>query len=185
MGTAPHSGRSDMRVNIARATKILLLAGVLWSGCSQRPGEGLPEPGTDFYAVSPDTVTEVLLSTGLYKLFAFRWSPGDRFQLVVSLKGKAVEQCQAGPPFENWLKAVTRMPVVRQIDRPFDAESQNWGNLRLRDNTRLEPVEVRLRIPSAGSEPAVIEVGTRQFIVDLNAAILGTASSGCRALGRD
>jgi len=167
-----------MRLN--HAIKVVLLAGFL-CGCGREQRERLPEPRTNFYEISPDTVTEVLLSTGRYKLLAFRWTPADPFQIAVSHRGRVIEQCVGGTGFLTWLAGMTRMSVVKQLDRPFGTESPDWGDMRLRDNTQQEPIDVRFRSPASASEPVVIEVGMRQFAVGLDARLLATDALSCAA----
>src|SRR6266496_1830474 len=54
---------------------------------------------------------------------------------------------------------------------------------RRRTSIGSRAVDVRLRVPSASDEPVVLQSGTRQYAVDLDAAALRRARSGCAALG--
>lgn len=152
--------------------------------CGERGGGGAPEPGTELYAVAPETVREVVFSTPDHKLYAYRWAPSDSFQLVIATRGKAeVEHCVAGAGFTPWLAAASRMPVARKLDRRLDAASTKWADLQLRDASQLEPIDVHLHLPSAAGEPTVVQYGTEQYAVDVNAAALQTVGSGCGGLG--
>jgi hypothetical protein len=152
--------------------------------CGGRGADGSPEPGTELYAVAPETVREVVFSTPDRKLYAYRWAPSDSFQLIVATRGKAeVEHCAGGAGFTRWLAAASRMPVARKLDRRLDAASTEWADLQLRDASQLEPIDVHLHIPSAAGEPTVMQYGTEQYAVDVDAAVLQEVRSGCSALG--
>src|SRR5688572_25293408 len=163
---------------------LLRLAVVLAGGCGSGPDDRAPEPGTELYAIDPADVSEVVFTGPDHKLFAYRWSPAGTFQIVVATRGRAeIERCAAGDGFQRWLTAIARMPVQRDVDRPFDTRGAEWADLRLRDTTGLEPIDVRLRVPREGDEPVVLQSGMRQYAVEVDAAALRTARSGCAALG--
>jgi hypothetical protein len=163
---------------------LLLCCGAAWTSCSSGPRSSAPEAGTELYAVAPESVNEVLFTSGAVKLFAYRWKPEDPFHIFVSSRTGPPQQCTGGGQFQEWLKAVSRLPVLRETDQRFEPGSPEWGDLRLRDNTQLEPIDVRLRLPSSDREPVVIQVDDRQFLVDVNAAVVRRAASGCADIGR-
>jgi hypothetical protein len=163
---------------------VLVLSGVAAIACTKDRDEGAPEPGTDLYAIAPETVREVVLSTPDRKLYAYRWAPDDTFHIVVATRGSAeAEQCIAGEGFARWLAAASRMPIGKKLDRQVDSASGEWTDLQLRDASQLEPIAVRLHIPSAPGEPAVIQFGADQYSVDADGPMLRSASSGCATLG--
>ncbi|HYU09953.1 MAG TPA: hypothetical protein VEK77_11300 [Gemmatimonadales bacterium] len=162
----------------------LLFLAIVAAGCRSEQEGRAPEPGTELYAIGPADVSEVVLTALDHKLYAYRWSPADPFQIVVATRGRTeIERCVAGDGFQRWLTAVARMPIQHELDSPFDPRGAEWMDLRLRDTTALEPIDVRLRVPSASDEPVVLQSGTRQYAVDLDAAALRRARSGCAALG--
>jgi hypothetical protein len=126
----------------------------------------------------------VLFSSADRRMLAFRWTPDTLFQLVFVARGRPdAERCTAGAGFLRWLTAVSSMPIRRRLERAGDSAGAGWVDLRLRDTTRLEPVDVRLRIPPAEGEPVVIQVGTQQYDVDVDAAAVRSIGLGCAALG--
>jgi hypothetical protein len=162
------------------ATALLATA----SACSRGGGESEPEPGTELYAVAPETVREVVFSAPDRKLYAYRWAPSDSFRLVIASRGSAdVEHCTAGEGFTRWLAAASRMPVVKKLDDKLDAASTDWTDLQLRDASQLEPIDVHLHLPSAAGQSTVIQYGAAQYSVDVDAAALGAVRSGCAGLG--
>jgi hypothetical protein len=145
---------------------------------------GWPEPGMELYSVAADSVREVLLSSPARKVYAYRWATDRPFQLVIASRDSATaEQCSAGPGFERLLKALATLPVVKESEKHFDDGTAAWADVRLKDTTNLEPIEARIRIPEANSEPVVIQFRDRQYVVRVDPSVLQTAT-GCAVLGR-
>ncbi len=168
---------------LARVLVIAGLTPVLVAACDSERQASAPEPGTELYAVAPGAVDEVLFSSAEKRMLAFRWTPDSVFQLVFVTRGRFdAERCAAGDGFQRWLTAVSSMPIGRRLERPFDPAGAGWADLRLRDTTRIEPIDVRLRLPSAG-EPVAIQFGAQQYSVDVDAAAVRTIESGCGAVG--
>ena len=150
------------------------------------PGRDSPtaEPGTELYATSPGAVDEILFSSRERKMLAFRRTPGAPFELLFVNAGDAgVERCAAGDGFQRWLTAVSSLPIARRLDPPVDARASGWADLRLRDSTGMEPIDVRLRIPPADQDSVVVRVDAQQYVADVDATVLRSVVSGCRALG--
>ena len=158
---------------------VLVLSWVLALGC--RRG-GAPEPGTEFFAIAPDAVTEVTYSSDARKLYAYRWRPEGPFQVFVGRRGAAAEQCAGGEGFARWLRALSRVPVLRELDSKVGAESGEWAEVRVRDASRLEPAEMTLYVP-AGAGPVVLAFKDRQYVVGVDAAAVRSLASGCATLG--
>lgn len=162
----------------------LLCLAIAAAACDSAQEGGAPEPGTELYAISPDDVSEVVFTAPEHRLYAYRWSPTDTFQIIVATRGRTeVERCAAGAGFQRWLTAVARMPMERKLDRPFEPRGAEWTDLRLRDTSDLEPIDVRLRFPVANDEPVVLQSGAHQYAVAVDAVALRSARSGCAALG--
>lgn len=163
---------------------VVALFGGAFIGCAKDRDGGAPEPGTELYAVAPETVREVEFRTPDRKLYAYRWAPEDTFHIVVATRGSAeAEQCTAGEGFTRWLAAVSRMPIGKKLDRQVDSATGEWTDLQLRDASQLEPIAVHLHIPSAPGAPAVLQFGADQYSVDADGPMLRSASSGCATLG--
>jgi hypothetical protein len=161
---------------------LLILGGV--SGCRRDRDDGAPEPGTDLYAVAPETIREVTFSSPDHKLYAYRWAAGDTFHVVIATRGTAAaEQCAAGEGFARWLSTVARMPITRELDGRVDSAAAEWADLRLRDATQLEPIDVRLGVPIAAGGPTVIQYGDKQYEVEMDSTALRSVRAGCPALG--
>jgi hypothetical protein len=168
---------------VRRAARIFL-SSWLAAACGQGRQAAAPEPGTELYAVAPASIDEVVLSSPDRKMLAFRWAPDTVFQLVFAARGRPeTERCAAGDGFRRWLTAVSSMPVDQRLERPFEPAGAGWVHLRLRDTTQIGPIDVRLRIPSAGDEPVVIQAGEHQYRVNVDAAVLRTIESACRGVG--
>lgn len=161
-----------------------LLCCVASTACRPVSKSAEPEPGTELYAVAMDAVSEVLISSPSHKIYAYRWTTDQPFQLMVASRDSASpEQCPGGAGFEQLLRAVATLPVVKESEKHFE-DGAAWTGLWLRDTTNLDPIEARIRIPEAAGEPVVIQYGNRQYVVRVDAAALQTAKSGCAELGR-
>ena len=166
----------------SRRLTLLVAAGLLGTAC-RHDARG-PEPGMELYAVAPDSVREVLLSSGDRKLYAFRWRAGEPFRLLVATRGDSVVQrCTAGPGFARWLAAVSRLPIRDSLPRARERDAGEWADLELRDASALEPITARLRLPVAASDPVVVRVDDRDWAVDVDAAALRDVRGGCASLG--
>ena len=169
-------------MRLSRRLAVLLAGGLLGTAC-RHDARG-PEPGMELYAVAPDSVREVLLSSGDRKLYAFRWRAAEPFRLIVATRGDSVVQrCTAGPGFTRWLAAVSRLPIRDSLPRAKDRDAGEWADLELRDASALEPIAARLRLPAAASDPVVVRVDDRDYAVDVDASVLRDARAGCAALG--
>ena len=169
-------------MRLSRRLAVLLAGGLLGTAC-RHDARG-PEPGMELYAVAPDSVREVLLSSGDRKLYAFRWRAAEPFRLIVATRGDSVVQrCTAGPGFTRWLAAVSRLPIRDSLPRARDLDAGEWADLELRDASVLEPITARLRLPVGPSDPVVVRVDDRDYSVDVDGAALRDVRAGCAALG--
>ena len=159
-------------------TATLLMCIAMSSSCRSPEKSGTPEPGTELYAVAPDAITEVLISSQAHKIYAYRLNTDRPFQLVVaSGEAPAAEQCSSGVGFARLLQAVASMPIVKKADKQFDERGADWTELRLRDTISLEPIEARIRIPRTNGEPVVIQFVDRQYVVRADPASLRMSRS--------
>ena len=177
-------------MNLMHTTKItvrvlifVLLLGLVAS-CGGYFDNREPEPGTDLYAVSSSQISEVLFSSEQKKIYAFRWNTAEKFIIMVASPGiSAVEQCTAGKGFERWLNAVSSLRVGKEVkNAAINPAGTISAVLRLRDTSEVESIEIRLQIPSAGNELALISAGEKQFSVEVDTAIVRTVLAGCRVL---
>ena len=142
-----------------------------------------PEVGVDLYAVPPENVTEILLSSPTKKVYAYRWGQGSPFQVWTASSNSAdAEQCKGGEGLRRWLEAISTVRLVREVDPPWDRSAPNWSDILIRDATNLEPIQVRVRIPASDGEPVVIDSHGRQFAAQIDARVLRTVMSGCSQL---
>lgn len=164
---------------------VAMLCCIASLACHTTPRSGSPEPGIELYAVATDSVREVLLSSAVHKIYAYRWAADRPFQLMIASKDTATaEQCLGGAGFDRLVQAVATTRVAKESEKRFEDGTPAWADVRLRDTTNLEPIEARIRIPEADSEPVVIQFRDRQYIVGIDAAVLQLAKSGCAELGR-
>ena len=180
---SPAGGRAPARGGGrgGAALPTLGLLGLL--GACER-AERTPTPGTELYAVEPDSLRALTVVTAERRLVAYRWRAGEPFQLVVATRGRAgVEHCVAGAPFARWLAALAQVRVDRALPTPRDPADPRWVAVRLEDATRLGPIEARLHVPSDGREPVVVEVGDRQFVTEVRPDVARLGEGGCAALG--
>jgi hypothetical protein len=137
---------------------IAMLCCAASTACGSVSKSAGPEPGTELYAVATDAVREVLISSPSHKIYAYRWTTDQPFQLMVASRdGASPEQCPGGAGFEQLLRAVATLPVVKESEKHFE-DGAAWTGLWLRD-TNLDPIEARIRIPEAAGEPVVIQYG--------------------------
>src|ERR1017187_2153254 len=153
-----------------KALVVLFCAATI--ACGPKLNSGKPEPGLDVYSVLPDSVTEFLVSSPTHKLYAYRWAANGQFHLVFASKSAgAAEQCSAGAQFDQLLRALTTVTVVKESERRFEVGTASWADVRLRDTTSLEPIEARMRIPEASGEPVVLQFQDRQYVVKVDPTV--------------
>lgn len=166
-----------------RVTIVGLLCGALLWGCHSDPKSGKPEPGTELYAVAPESVREIVISLPLHKIYAYRWATDQPFQLVVASRAAAqAEQCSGGAGFQRLLQTLATMPIIKESEKHFEEDTEAWADVQLRDTTQLDPIAARIRIPQEKSEPVVIQFGDRQYLVQMDAQALRASQSGCAEL---
>lgn len=151
------------------------------AGCGGGNGS-VPSPGTDLYAASAEGILEVALTSAAQRVYAFRWAPGEPFQIVAARPGQKIETCLAGEGFRRFLEAVSSLRVVAQASEPAD-RGDSWAQLRIVDASGIEPIEVTIRVPRRDEQPVLVEVDQRQFVVAVDAAALRLTASGCGGLG--
>jgi hypothetical protein len=159
---------------------VALLCATL-AGCRGSNAD-LPEPGTEFFAIAPDAVTEVVYSSGSHKLYAYRWRSGEPFQILVARRGAPPEQCTAGEGFGRWLRALARVQVQRELTPKIDEARGEWAEVRIRDDSRVGPADLTLHVPAA-TGAVVLAHREHQYVVDVDASALHAVALGCGGLG--
>jgi len=178
------SGLKSKSGNHSMATRFwfLLVVVAFLNACSSRPSHTSPEPGTELFAILPENITEVRISSSDYKVYAFRWQLGQPFEVVTSSrKGRNTEHCTGGAAFDDLLKSLSTVKILRAADKPFDAGSNDWADVDLRDATVLEPISMRVRVPRSAGETVVVQVENRQFVADIDGSALMKAKFDCQA----
>lgn len=141
---------------------------------------GQPEPGTQYYAMAPENIREVVFSSSERKLYGYRWSASEPFNIYTGGRGANPEHCTSGDGFTRWLNAVATIPVQSVAN---DTVAGEWTEVQLRDATTLEPNNATLLIPASQTDPVLMRFGDRQYVVGVNAAELRSVNSGCSVLG--
>jgi hypothetical protein len=158
---------------------LLFCCGML-AACGTEPTEYEPDPDIELYAVAPETVTEVLFSSPDRKLYAYRWSPQGTFEVMIASPDGRLDHCVAGSSFLSWLHSIAHMSPLDGTTTPSTSEMYSERiDIVLRDESDLDPVHVRLLVPSTGSEPAVAEFHSKTFAVDTDLATLRNIESVC------
>lgn len=143
------------------------------------------EPGP-FYSMNPALVTGVVFSAADYKLYAYRWGPDDKFNIVVIRPGHdEIEECEAGEAFLRWFAMTTEIWHGQRLQRPLESGSGDWAVFELVTDTVLEGEETRLRLPSTPGDRIVAEwYGVPgQYPLDWDPDAFGIVKSGCARLG--
>jgi hypothetical protein len=132
------------------------------------------------FSVLPDSITDVLFSSADRRLYAYRWSQGKPFQIMTASRASvSPEHCMGGPGFEQFLRTISTIKIIRASEKPFDTSSSNWADIELKDTTVLDPITMRIRVPEISGEPVVVLVDAQQFAVDVDSSILSMVKSGC------
>jgi len=161
------------------------MASVIIAGACNSNSTPQAMPGTDLYAVSPDDVLELKISTPERKLYAFRWSPQDRFELLVARRGAPVEQCVAGGSFMRLLKAVSQLRVVAEVQRAgVEPRRTPLTMLEISDRTALEPITMAFRLTNEAQRQIVVDVGGKQFSATPNGPDFELVLADCSVLSR-
>jgi hypothetical protein len=114
--------------------------------------------------VAADTLVEVSLASGSEKMWAYRWSTSEIFALVVARHSPpGVETCLAGPGFAAWLQVVSRFSITGTPAAPVASDSPDWLDLRLKDSGGLDPIEVRVHLPTGTGASPIVSVNEKQF----------------------
>jgi len=148
--------------------------------CSTGGAPGQPEPGTQYYAMAPENITEVVFSSSERKLYGYRWNASEPFNIYTAGRGANPELCTSGGEFTRWLNAVATIPVQAVAKNTIAGE---WIEVQLRDVTTLEPNTANLLIPLSQTDPVLMRYGDQQYVVEVNAVELRSVNSGCAALG--
>lgn len=145
-----------------------------------------PEVGELLYSMDPNTVREVLVSASDRRLFAYRKSAEDPFEIVVAKPDPPrIERCISGEGFTRFLAAASAIFVVRKSDHLVDPVSPDWVVIELWDGSAEPGNETRLRRPASRDEPTIMQWWLHdQYIVEVDAAVWDSLRSGCAALGR-
>jgi hypothetical protein len=144
------------------------------------------EPGEAF-SVYDGLVTEILFSARDIKFYAYRWGPGDEFQILVQRPGREeIEHCVAGEPFTRWFMMTTDMTRGEMLAEPVSAPPEDWAVLQLGAyRFVVEMPEWRLLLPSSAGAPIIAtEYGTvGQYPIDWDPELFALVKQGCAGLG--
>ncbi|MGH2619636.1 MAG: hypothetical protein ACRDHG_03570 [Anaerolineales bacterium] len=164
---------------------LLVLAAAALAGCEDdctRPRWGKPLS----YKAAAE-VREMVVSGSDRKLYAYRQTAGDPFQIVIAYKAPArVERCQSGPGFARFLEAMATVQVIRRSWYWIDSLSADWFAVELWDGGTRPGIPHRLRPPISGHPWTVMQwcFGS-QYLVDVDPAIWESLRSGCASLGAE
>lgn len=144
-----------------------------------------PEVGELLYSMDPNTVREVLVSASDRRLFAYRKSAEDPFEIVVARVDRPqVERCIAGKDFTRFLAAASAIFIVKKSDHLVDPVSPDWIVIELWDGGMWPGNETRLRPPTARDERTIMQWWLHdQYIVEMDGAVWDGLKSGCARLG--
>lgn len=163
---------------------IVVLSCAAFLSCGPQNKSRRPEPGMDLYSVAPDSVREVLVSSSAVKIYAYRWTSNQPFELIVASRPKATaDHCTSGKGFDALLQALATAPVIEELAKQFE-DGSAWADVRLRDSTNLAPIEIRVRFPEAQGEPVAVLFQGHQYVVRMDTAGLKLSTMGCKGLSR-
>lgn len=147
------------------------------------------KPGTPVFAVAPEKVRELAYHTSGFWFVAHRFKE-EAFTLIILKPGEMqAETCIAGAGFGETLGRLTSFPLVG-VPGPKEKAAlfqehplHTWGELEIRDVSRLEPFRARV-LPVAGRPEEVwLNFAGHTYRVSLNQEILANLVESCRARG--
>jgi len=150
------------------------------ASCGQS-GPSTPESGTIVAGVAAETVLELTLTSPASRLYAFRWTVDEPFQIVTSKPMTEVETCRSGDAFARFLNAVSTLRSRGAA--PAITGTVEWARLHISDASGLPPVDALIGIPERISDPITIDINGQQFALDLDPAAVRLPALGCRGLG--
>jgi hypothetical protein len=129
-------------------------------------------------------VVQVVISGANLKLFAYRPSVDDPFDIVVVRSGGGpAEHCRSGPAFTRLVEASSSLPVIQQVATTVEEVSPEWFIIELWDGSKQSGIEQRLRRPTSRDGGTLMQWCYKQYSVEFDPAVWDSVSSGCRALG--
>jgi hypothetical protein len=163
----------------------LVLAELAFIANTASGGEGHRlEPETVVRSLDPKLVLQVVISGSDRKLFAYRQTPEDSFQIAFAMRQtRDAERCLSGQRFTRLLEEVTSLPVIGELRNTVDPAAEDWVVIELWDGSGRAGDETRLRPPSTGNERTILQVGYDQYTVDFDNILWDSVRSGCAGLG--
>ena len=164
-----------------RVPAFVTVLGCLAAVCCNGSSRGVtPEIGTDLYAVAPEGVSEVSLSSKGQRMWAYKWATSESFSLVFAYRSPPhVETCMAGSRFRSWLRTVSRLHITGTPRAPIDRASPDWVDLRIADSSALKPIDVLIYLPPVDREAPVVMVDGAQFLAEVDLVSARAIWSGC------
>jgi hypothetical protein len=165
--------------------RVLLLLLALCTPLHACIDECTPVPvGEPLTLIEAEEVVQVVVSGANLKLFAYRPSGDDPFDIVVVRSGGGpAEHCRSGPAFTRLVEASSSPPVVRQVSITVEEVSPEWFIIELWDGSKQSGIEQRLRRPTSRDGSTLMQWCYKQYVVAFDPAVWDSVSSGCRALG--
>jgi hypothetical protein len=95
--------------------------------------ECTPVPvGEPLTLIQADEVVQVVVSGANLKLFAYRQTVADPFEIVVVRSGGGpAERCRSGAGFTRLVEASSALPVIRQANTTVEEVSPEWFIIEL------------------------------------------------------
>jgi hypothetical protein len=165
-----------------RPIPFLLALCAALAGCID---ECTPVPvGERLTLIEAEEVLQVVVSGANLKLFAYRQTVVDPFDVVVVRSGGGpAEHCRSGPGFTRLVEASSALPVIRQAKTTVEEVSPEWLIIELWDGSKQSGIEQRLRRPTSRDGGTLMQWCYKQYVVEFDPAVWDSVSSGCRALG--
>jgi hypothetical protein len=169
-------------MNCVRSFPLLLALCAPLTACID---ECTPVPvGEPLTLIKAEEVLQVVVSGAHLKLFAYRQTVADPFEIVVVRSGGGpAERCRSGDGFTRLVEASSSLPVVRQESITIEEVSPEWFIIELWDGSKQSGIEHRLRRPTSRGGNTLMQWCYKQYVVAFDPAVWDSVSSGCRRLG--
>jgi hypothetical protein len=169
-------------MNCVRSLPLLLALCAPLTACID---ECTPVPvGEPLTLIKAEEVLQVVVSGANLKLFAYRQTVADPFEIVVVRSGGGpAERCRSGAGFTRLVEASSALPVIRQANTTVEEVSPEWFIIELWDGSKRSGIEQRLRRPTSRDGGTLMQWCYKQYVVAFEPAVWDSLSSGCRALG--
>ena len=169
-------------MNYVRSIPLVLALCALLPACID---ECTPVPvGEPLTLIEAGEILQVVVSGANLKLFAYRPSVDDPFDIVVVRSGGGpAEHCRSGPGFKRLVEASSSLPVVRQVSVTVEEVSPEWFIIELWDGSKQSGIEQRLRRPTSRDGATLMQWCYKQYVIEFDPAVWDSVGSGCRVLG--